>query len=107
MLEALATSRVRMAGPQTGRKGYQRTEEGEKSVIVGYIRRMVSITTFKAQCHSLLGRLEAIGAGAPAAMGRRKEALELDMRWRRSRKAHCLSERQGWNIVRKGFAKLD
>ena len=85
LLEALATSRVRVAGPQTGRKGYQRTEEGEKSVIVGYIRRMIPITTVKAQCHSLPGRLEAIGAGAPAAMGRRKEAPDLDMRWRRAR----------------------
>ena len=76
-------------------------------MVEGYIRRMVSITSVKAQCHSLLGRLETIGAGAPALMGRRKEALELDMRWRRSRKAHFLSEKQGWNILRKGFAKLD
>ena len=107
LIEALATSRVRVAGPQRGRGGYMRTEEGEKSVIVGYIRRMVSITSIKAQCHSLLGRLEALGVGAPAARGRRKETLELDTRWRRARQAHCLSERQGWNILRKGFAKLD
>ena len=37
LLEAIATSR---AGSQKGRKGYLRSEEGEKSVVVGQIRKM-------------------------------------------------------------------
>ena len=107
LLAAMATSRVRVAGPQAARKGVMRTEEGEKSVAVGYIRRLVSVASVKAQCHTLLGRLEALGPGAAAARGRRNLAIELDRRWRRSTQASILSEKQGWNVHRAGFAKLD
>ena len=107
LMAAMATSRVRVAGPQASRKGVMRTEEGEKSMVVAYIRRLVAVASVKAQCHSLLGRLEALGPGAAAARGRRKEAMELDRRWRRSAQASLLSERQGWNVHRAGFAKLD
>ena len=91
--------RVRVAGPQTGRRGIIRTEEGEKSMVVGQIRRMISVASVKAQCYSLLGRLETLGAGATAARGRRTEALDLNRRWRRARQAHFLSEKQGRNIL--------
>jgi hypothetical protein len=55
----------------------------------------------------LLGRLEGLGRGVCAAMGRRKEALELERMWQRERKATALSLRNGFNILRRGFAKLD
>ena len=42
-----------------------------------------------------------------AAMGRRKQALELERVWLRERKATALSLRNGFNILRRGFAKLD
>ena len=42
-----------------------------------------------------------------AEMGRRKEALELERVWLRERKATALSLRNGFNILRRGFAKLD
>jgi hypothetical protein len=103
LVEALATSRVRVAGPQRGRKGVVRTEEGEKSIAVSYIRRTLSL----AQSHSVLGKLEGLGRGVTAAMGRRKEALELERVWLRERKATALSLRNGYNILRRGFAKLD
>ena len=96
-----------MAGPQRGRKGYLRTEEGEKSVIVGQVRRMVSTAAVKAQCYSLLGRIESLGTGAAAARERRQEAIELDRRFHRQRQAQWISDQQGWNILRKGFAKVD
>ena len=59
-----------------------------------------------AQCHTLLGRLEVIGPGTAAAAGRRRYAEEEERRWRRERQAILLSERQGRNLVRKGFARL-
>ena len=104
---ALATSRVRVAGPQRGRKGVVRTEEGEKSIAVSYIRRTLSLAAIRAQTHSLLGRLEGLGRGVTAAMGRRNEALELERVWMRERRATALSLRNGLNILRRGFAKLD
>ena len=101
-----ATSRVRVAGPQWGMKGVVRTEEGEKSIAVSYIRRTLSLASIRAQSHSLLGRLEGLGRGVTAAMGRRREALELERVWLRERKAMALSLRNGFNILRRGFAKL-
>ena len=59
-----------------------------------------------AQSNSLLGKLEGIGPGSPAAAGRRQFADEQERRWRRERQAIVLSERQGQNNVRRGFAKL-
>jgi hypothetical protein len=55
----------------------------------------------------LLGRLEGLGRGVTAAMGRRKEALELEKMWLREKKATALSLLQGFNILRRGFAKRD
>ena len=81
-----------------------RSEEGEKAVVVGQIRKRVLVTAVRAQCHSLLGRLKIICRGSPAAAGRRRFAEEHERRWRRDRQTIVL--RQGHNIVRRGFAKL-
>ena len=107
LMSAMADSRVRVAGPQGSRKGVMRCEEGEKALVVAYIRRLVSVASVKAQCYFLLGRLEAVGPGAAAARGRRNHALELEGRYRRATQASILSERQGFNVHRAGFAKLD
>ena len=96
-----------MAGPQRGRKGVVRSEEGEKSIAVSFIRRTLSLAAIRAQSHSLLGRMEGLGRGVTAAMGRRKEALELERVWLRERKANALSLKNGFNILRRGLAKLD
>ena len=96
-----------MAGPQKGRRGMVRSEEGEKSIAVGFIRRTLSLAGIRAQSHSLLGRLEGLGRGVTAAMGRRNEALQLERVWLRERKATALSLRNGFNILRRGFAQLD
>jgi hypothetical protein len=47
------------------------------------------------------------GQGVTAAMGRRNEALQLERMWFRERKATEISLRNGHNILREGFAKLD
>ena len=107
LVEALATSRAKVAAPQTrGRRGQVLTEEGLKGLAVGYIRRKLSIAAVKAQSHSLLGRLEGLGPGSAAAAGRRSKAMELERLWARERQAHCLSAKQGFNVVRRGFAKI-
>ena len=80
LMDAMATKRVRVAGPQKGKKGVMRSEEGEKTVVVGQIRKRVSVAAVRAQCHSLLGRLEVIGPGSPTAAGRRRFAEEQERR---------------------------
>ena len=107
LLDAMATSRVRVAVPQTGRKGAKRSEDGEKALAVSHIRRRVSVAAVKAQGHTLLGRLEVIGPGTAAAAGRRREAQVQEQRWRRARQAMLLSIRQGRDIIRRGFAMLE
>ena len=72
---------------------------------VGYIRRKLGIVAIKAQCLSLLGRID--GLGAVAAQGRRRRAEDQERMWARERKAHSLATKQGFNISRRGFAKLD
>ena len=105
LVEALATSRVRVAGLQKGRRGVVSSEEGGKSIAVSYIRRPLSLAAICAQSHSLLGL--GLGQGVTAAVGRRKEALELERRWDRERRATALSLRQSFGILRRGFARLD
>ena len=108
LVEELASSRARIADPQTrGRKGQVLSEEGIKGLAVGYIRRKLSIASVKAQSHSLLGRLEGLGPGATAAAGRRSRAMEQERLWSRERRAYHLSIKQGFNIQRRGFAKVD
>ena len=54
LVEALAISRVSVAGPQKGRRGVVRSEEGEMSIAVGFIRRTHSQAGIHAQSNSLL-----------------------------------------------------
>ena len=108
LVEALATSRSKIGDAQSRTKrGTTMTEEGIKSMAVGYIRRKLGITDVKAQCHSLLGRLEGLGPGAMSAHGRRMRAQDQERLWARERKAHNLSIKQGFSIARRGFAKLE
>ena len=97
-----------MAVPQRGgRRGLVRSEDVERSSIVSSIRRRLSVAAIRAQSSSLLGRLESLGGGTTAAVGRRREAQELHRRWDREKRAFQLSCRQGFSLVRRGFAKLD
>ena len=84
-----------------------RGEDGERAIVVGAIRRKLGVACIKAQCHSLLGRLDSLGPGSAAAASRRRQAAELDKHWRQEQAAYCLSVSQGWSIHRAGFAKLD
>ena len=88
--------------------GVVRSEEGEKSIAVSFIRRTLYLAAIRAQSHSLLDRpLPCLERGMTAEMGRRKEALELERVRLRKRKANALSLKNGFNILRQGFAKLD
>ena len=44
LLAALATSRVRFAGPSLGCRGHMRTEEGERAVAIASLRRRLGIS---------------------------------------------------------------
>jgi hypothetical protein len=105
LVAALATSRVRVAGPTRGRCGLLRSEEAERSVAVTSIRRRLGVMAVRCQASSLLGRLETLGPGGTAAVGRRQQASELERRWKRETRANQLMTEQGWRVLRSGFAK--
>ena len=107
LVAALATSRVRVAGPTRGRRGILRSEEAERSLAVSSIRRRLGVATVKAQTASLLGRLESMGPGSSAAVRRRRQATEMERQWQLEDRASALANRQGWSTFRTGFAKLD
>ena len=108
VVEELATSRARIADPQTrGTRGQTLSEEGIKGLAVGYIRRKLGIANVKAQCHSLLGRLEGLGPGATTAAGRRRMAAEQERMWATERQAYNPSVRQSFSVHRRGFGKVD
>ena len=107
LLAHIATSRVRVAGPTKGRKGLMKSEDAERAMAISSLRRRLGVATVRAQCHSLLGRLETLGPGTAAASNRRWQAAEEDRRWRREEAAHSLATRQGWSSYRTGFAKVD
>ena len=109
LVEVLASSRARVAAPQArSRRGNEMTEEGVKGLAVGFIRRRLGVAAVRAQCHSLLGRLEGMGPGGTVtAAGRRRRAQEQEQLWSREKRAHALSAKLGFNILRRGFAKLD
>ena len=107
LIHHLAESRVRVAGPQLGRRGQMRSEEAEIALATSFLRRTLSISAVKGQAFSLLGRLEGLGPGAAGAARRRSFANMMELRWRNLRQAQALSVRQGRDILRRGQLHIE
>ena len=78
LLAALATSRIQVAGVHRGRQGLICREDAEFATVISSLRVRLKVTTVKAQCTLLQGRLEVMGPGAGAARGRRRQAATLE-----------------------------
>ena len=107
LIHHLAESRVRVAGPQLGRRGQMRSEEAEIALATSFLRRTLSISAVKGQAFSLLGRLEGLGPGAAGAAQRRTFATQMEVRWRNLRQAQALSVSQGRDLLRRGQLHID
>ena len=107
LIHHLAVSRVRVVGPQKGRRGQVRTEDAELAITTSFLRRTLSVVGVRAQARLLLGRLEVIGPGAGAAAGRRNHALNLEKIWANQRRADQLCRLQGKALLRRGHFKID
>ena len=107
LIDQLATSRVTVAGPQRGRRGVERSPEGERSLVVGQIHRRLSVAAVKAQCSSLLGRLEVIGPGMKEAANRRTRALDVAFSMERDRVAFLKTIRTPHSHIRRGFGLVE
>ena len=49
LIDTLANSRVSVAGPQRVKRGVQRSVEAERALVVGHLRRRISVTACRAQ----------------------------------------------------------
>ena len=105
LIHHLASSRVRVAGPQKGKRGQVRSEEAELALTTAFLRRTLSLVGVRAQARLLLGRLEVIGPGAAAAAGRRNFAVQQERVWANQRRADALSRLQGRALLRRGHFK--
>ena len=103
LVQSLATSRARTVALQRGRE----CSEGELAVIVGEVRRRLSVAAVKAQADCLLNRMSSIGQGAVAAGKRRQWARWEEEMWRQAQMAHRVSQLNSKAVRRQGFFKLD
>ena len=106
MVDIFAKSRVKFQRSQEGRP----TESGsqnELALIVGQIRRKLSVTAIKAQVRCLLSRLHQVGPGNKQLAKKRQWALTQDENMKRERKANWLARIEGVSTLRKGNIKID
>ena len=89
LVQQLASARLAKAGLSKGKKGGERKVRGERSVVVGQLRRALSVGVVRAQAESLVRKLSECGAGAEKASARRRRTWEL----------FCLEKERGaWKL---------
>ena len=76
-------------------------------VLVGQIRRILSVSAVRAQAECLLSRLRNVGGGAGAAYRRRQGVDREEVSWARERQAQAVGRRQGRKVVRHGMFLLN
>ena len=94
LVQAIAEARLKAVGLRRGREG----SGGELGVIVGQVRRMLSVAAVKVQAECLLRRLNSVGTGTAAARKRRQWAVWEEERWRKAQQAHMVGMQQDRNI---------
>ena len=82
-------------------------DKGELGVLVGRIRKQMSVAAVKTQADCLITRMGNVGEGAGAAGKRRKGVIRWERRWEKEMQAEMVCEMQGQRIVRRGQFKLD
>ena len=103
LVHELASARLRHQQLLAGRGlRKRRTEEAELSMLVGQVRRGLSVEAVRSQARCLLQRLSGLGAGAQAAAQRRSWADWEEQRRGRERAAHLLCLSQGHGPLRRG-----
>ena len=82
-------------------------EKGELGVLVGRIRKQLSVAAVKTQADCLITRMGNVGEGTGAAGKRRGNIIRWERRWEKELQAEMVCERQGRRILRRGQIMLD
>ena len=113
LITNLAKARLRVKSLLPGSQGRDRrgnslSEKGHLALLTGSLRRQLSLLAVRSQARLLLDRVEGlIGVGAVAAARRRASAVATARAFDLERRAQFVSQRQGANIVRRGFFRID
>ena len=89
---------MRAVGLQKGRESIK----GELGVLVGQVRRLISIAAVKSQAECLISRMRGVGRGTAPANRRRQRVVQDERRWAREREAVAIGHMQGRSLIRRG-----
>ena len=98
LVKTLGDTKLAARARAMGREG----SDNELGVIIGQIRKFLSVAFVRAQNLCLLNRLGFLGEGAKAAAGRRDLAKSLEERRKRERVAHFEAHVRGRGLSRVG-----
>ena len=101
LVQTLAESRLKYQGLQRGRPG----SDQELGLLVGQVRRRLSLVAVKAQVDCLLAKLHQVGPGNTQLAKKRTWAILEDQRMAKERGAQWLRRVEGVQTLRKGFIK--
>jgi hypothetical protein len=101
LVQTLAEARLKYQGLQRGRPG----SDQELGLLVGQVRRRLSLVAVKAQVDCLLAKLHQVGPGNTQLAKKRTWAILEDQRMARERGAQWLRRVEGVQTIRKGFIK--
>ena len=103
LVETLAQCRLRFQMQQDGRP--DQGSDNELALIVGQIRRRLSVTAVKAQVGCLLSRVHQVGPGNKQLAKKRQWAIKEDERMRQERYSQWMRKIEGVNSLRKGMIR--
>ena len=101
LVQTLAESRLKFQGLQLGRPG----SDQELGVLVGQVRRRLSLVAIQAQIECLLSKLHQVGPGNVQLAKRRTWAILEDQRMTQERSAQWMRRIEGIHTLRRGFIK--
>ena len=99
LVNIIAESRLKHQGLKFGKPG----SKYELGMLVGQVRRRLSVATLKAQVNCLLSRLHQVGPGNSQLAKKREWAVAEDERMRLERKAQWMRKYEGIQTLRRGF----
>ena len=103
LIQVVAQSRLRAVGLQKGRV----CDKGELGVLVGRVRKQLSVAAVRTQADCLITRMGNVGEGAGPAGNRRQKVIRWERRWEKEMQAEMVCERQGQRILRRGHIMLN